>query len=372
MSRHGIPIGRIFGISIDLDYSWFLIIALLAWSLASSYYPAEFHGWSTGEYWALGFITAVLLFVSVLIHELAHSVVAQRFGISVPRITLFLFGGVSQLATEPPGPSAEFWISVVGPLTSLALAAFCWELEPLVFVSQPLLALAQYLALLNLLLALFNLIPGFPLDGGRVFRAVVWQFTKNYYRATVAAGVSGRFFGFLMIFYGVWKALTGSFIGGIWIAFIGWFLESAAGSQLQQEALKRLLGGHRVADAMERNFPVCAGEDTLEKLAVENVLPSRARCAVVTDSGELAGIVTMSAIREVPRERWSITKVSQIMIHLSRMAKIEPNAPLWSALEKMGRDGVNQLPVLQGKGVVGVLSRSDIVHYLGTVQSLSA
>ncbi len=123
---------------------------------------------------------------------------------------------------------------------------------------------------------------------------------------------------------------------------------------------------------MERNFPVCAGEDTLEKLAVENVLPSRARCAVVTDSGELAGIVTMSAIREVPRERWSITKVSQIMIHLNRMAKIEPNAPLWSALEKMGRDGVNQLPVLQGKGVVGVLSRSDIVHYLGTVQSLSA
>ena len=139
MSRHGIPIGRIFGISIDLDYSWFLIVGLLTWMLAASYYPAEFNGWTTGEYWAMGFVTAVMLFVSVLIHELAHSLMAQHYGISVPRITLFLFGGVSQIAAEPPSAGQEFWISVVGPVTSLALAAFFWEMEPLVAAWQPLL-----------------------------------------------------------------------------------------------------------------------------------------------------------------------------------------------------------------------------------------
>ncbi|HTZ58003.1 MAG TPA: site-2 protease family protein [Acidobacteriaceae bacterium] len=372
MSRHGIPIGRIFGISIDLDLSWFLIVGLLTWSLAVSYFPAQFPGWPASEYWALGFISAILLFASVLVHELAHSVVAGHFGLFVPRITLFLFGGVSQLATEPPSAAAEFWISVVGPLTSFALAAFFWELEPLLAASQPLIALASYLALLNLVLAVFNLIPGFPLDGGRIFRAAVWRFTNSYHQATVSAGISGRFFGFLLIFYGVWRALTGNIIDGVWIAIIGWFLESAAGSQLQQETLRRLLGGHKVADAMQRNFPVCGGEDSIEHLAVGILQPLRSRFAIVTENGVLTGIVTMAAIREIPREKWPATTVAQIMIPLQRMANIEPNAPLWSALEKMGRDGVNQLPVLQAGGVVGVLSRDDIVHYLGEVQTLSA
>lgn len=235
MSRHGIPIGRIFGISIDLDYSWFLIFGLITWILAVSYYPAEFRNWTDAGYWAMGSITAILLFVSVLVHELAHSLVAKHYGIPVPRITLFLFGGVSQIAVEPPSPATEFWIAVVGPLMSFAVAAVCWEIEPLVTRSQPFFALAEYLALLNLILALFNLIPGFPLDGGRVFRAVWWQFSRNYHRATMAAAFSGRFFGFLLIFWGLWHLLTSDVAGGIWIAFIGWFLESAAGTQLHGE-----------------------------------------------------------------------------------------------------------------------------------------
>lgn len=370
MSRHGIPIGRLFGIAIDLDYSWFLILGLLTWMLAASYFPAEYHDWSTAEYWAIGFVTSIMLFVSVLIHELAHSVVAQHYGIPVPRITLFLFGGVSQIAAEPPTSGDEFWIAAVGPLTSFALAALFWEIEPFC-PNQPLLALVTYLALINLVLALFNLIPGFPLDGGRVFRAIVWRVTKNYHRATNAAGIAGRFFGFLLIFFGVWEALTGSIFGGVWLAIIGWFLESAAGSQLQQEALRTMLNGHHVADAMRRNFVQVPGEVSLQDLVDRGLGPSGSRFAIVTIGGAAAGLVTMNAIRQIPHEAWPTTTTAQIMIPFQRLTTTQPDAVLWTALEKMGRDGVNQIPVLEGSGVVGVLSREDILHYLTGLRAVS-
>ncbi|MGH9607125.1 MAG: site-2 protease family protein [Terracidiphilus sp.] len=370
MSRHGIPIGRIFGISIDLDYSWFLIVALLTWMLAASYYPQQFPSWPAGEYWFVGFVTAVLLFASVLVHELAHSLVAQGYGIPVPRITLFLFGGVAQIANEPPSPAAEFWITIAGPATSFALAAVCWELEPLFRARGAGFALIEYLFLMNLILALFNLIPGFPLDGGRVLRALVWKTTGNYHRATVAAGVSGRFFGFLLIFIGIWQALTGDIAGGIWIAFIGWFLESAAGSQLHQETLRNLLGGHRVADAMQSNFVHAPGDLTLQELVDRYVLPSNARTVVVTAPDGRAGVVTLAAIRETPSQSWPATRASQVMTPLQSMDTTRPGAILWSALEKMGRDGVNQLPVVDRSGVVGILSREDVLHYLSVLQGL--
>jgi Zn-dependent protease len=369
MSKHGIPIGRIFGIAIDLDYSWFLIFGLITWILAASYYPAEFRDWSDAEYWAMGVITAILLFVSVLVHELAHSLVAKRYGIPVPRITLFLFGGVSQIAVEPPNPSTEFWIAVVGPLMSFAVAAVCWEIEPLLTSSQPLFALAEYLALLNLILALFNLIPGFPLDGGRVFRALWWRFSNDYHRATMAAAFSGRFFGFLLIFFGLWHLLTGDVAGGIWIAFIGWFLESAAGTQLHQETLKNLLGGHTVADAMQRTFPQVPAGVTIDELAERTGLLSNGRPVIVSSAEGAAGMVTLPAIRSVPLEAWPSTVAAQVMTPFAKIDTTQPGAVLWSALEKMGRDGVNQLPVVDGNGIVGMISREDILHYLSALQT---
>lgn len=369
MLRHGIPIGRIFGITIDLDYSWFLIVGLLAWLLAVSYYPAEFSNWTAVEYWAMGGVTAVMLFVSVLIHELAHSLVARHFGISVPRITLFLFGGVSQIASEPPNSAAEFWIAVVGPLTSFALAAFCWELEPLVAGSQHLYALAEYLALINLILAIFNLIPGFPLDGGRVFRAILWRFSKNYHRATMAAGFTGRFFGFMLIFYGFWRMLARDFAGGLWIAFIGWFLESAATGQLHQETLKDLLGGHKVADAMQRSFPQANADITLQQLADQTGLSSNGRSVIVTAQGGVLGQVTLEALRGVPLEAWPFTTAAHVMTPIESIDTTQPGAILWSVLEKMGRDGVNQMPVLDENGIAGMLSREDILHYLSVLKT---
>ncbi|MGA9061841.1 MAG: site-2 protease family protein [Terracidiphilus sp.] len=369
MSRHGIPIGRLFGISIDLDYSWFLIVGFLAWILAVSYYPAEFPGWTVGEYWTMGAVTAIMLFVSVLIHELAHSLVAQHFGIPVPRITLFLFGGVSQIAAESSDPATEFWIALVGPITSFALAAFCWEVEPFVAGSQPLFALAEYLALINLILAIFNLIPGAPLDGGRVLRAILWRISQNEHKATIAAALSGRFFGFLLIFFGIWHIFSGDLFGGLWIAFIGWFLESAAGSELHQETLKNLLGAHKVADAMQRNIAQVPGDVSLQGLAERTGLPSNGRSVIVTSPQGAVGVVTLSGIRSVAHEAWPSTMVAQAMTPLQAMSTIRPDAILWSALERMGRNGLDQLPVADGNAIVGMLSREDILHYLSVLKS---
>ena len=245
MTRHNIPLGRILGISIGLDYSWFVIFALLTWMLADSYYPAEFKDWPPFLYWFMGAVTAVMLFVSVLLHELGHSVVALRYKISVRSITLFLFGGVAQIGGEPPSAIAEFLIASAGPLVSLVLAVLFYAVQPLVGGIEPLLGLAKYLAYINLALALFNLIPGYPLDGGRAFRAIVWAITGNMRRATLIAANGGRFFAFLFIFIGVWQMFGGNFGGGLWIAFIGWFLDNAASAQVQQVMIQGLLTGHR-------------------------------------------------------------------------------------------------------------------------------
>src|SRR6267378_15129 len=271
MFRHTVPVGRILGIPIDLDYSWFLIAALTTWVLAVSYYPLEFKRGTSVEYWLMGAVTAVLFFGSIVVHELAHSWVALRYKIPVHRITLFIFGGVSQIAGEPPSASAEFLIAVVGPLTSLALAALFYLSEPLLVNVAPALAVAKYLALINGMLGLFNLIPGFPLDGGRVFRSIVWGVSKNFRQATLIAASTGRFFGFLFIVVGVWQALRGNVGNGLWTAFIGWFLESAAGAQVQQQMVQGLLVGHKVSEVMGNACTHVPGDTSLQELVDQEV-----------------------------------------------------------------------------------------------------
>jgi Zn-dependent protease/predicted transcriptional regulator len=374
MFRHAISIGRIFGISIDLDYSWFLVLGLLTWVLAVSYYPGEFKDWSVAEYWLMGALTALMLFASVLLHELGHSIVAKRYGIPVPRITLFIFGGVSEIAAEPPSAGVEFWIAAAGPIVSFALALIFWELRPFLVNAGPLLALAKYLAILNFVLGVFNLVPGFPLDGGRVFRSIMWGITRNFGRSSVIATVTGRFFGFSFIFVGVWQALTGNIFNGLWIALIGWFLESAAASQDQLQVVKNLLGGHKVSEVMNRDFPRISGDVSLQEVVDKNVLAQGRRSFVVSNGEGAAGLLTLSTIKEVPRAAWPRITASQVMLPLGKVISIQPAAELWTALEKMGRDGVNQLPVLGGNGdnaIVGMLSRDDLVQYLRVLQALS-
>jgi Zn-dependent protease len=370
MTRHNIPIGRVLGIPIGLDYSWFLIFALLTWMLAGSYYPAEFKDWPPLLYWFMGAATALMLFGSVLLHELGHSVVALRFKIPVRSITLFIFGGVAQIGAEPPSAKAEFLVAIAGPIVSLALAVVFTVLKPAVAAVEPLWGLVKYLAYINFALVLFNLIPGFPLDGGRVFRAVVWAVTKNMRRATLIAANTGRFFGFLFILLGVWQILGGNFGNGLWIAFIGWFLDNAASAQVHQVVFQGLLADHTVSQAMNGHCASVPAELTLQQLVDEHILGGGRRCFVVQRGANTVGLMTLHRMKGVPRPDWPTTSAAQAMLPLEQLKHTSPDTLIWTALQQMDRDGVNQLPVMTGSQVVGMLSREDVITFLRTVQEL--
>jgi Zn-dependent protease len=370
MKQQAIPIGRIFGIPIRLDYSWFLIFAFLTWTLAVGYYPAEFSRWSTTQYWVMGAVTAIMLFVSVLLHELGHSVIAMRYKIPVRSITLFIFGGVAQISTEPPSAAAEFWIAIAGPVVSFALAVLFTLLQPVFPPLSPLLALATYLAYINGVLAIFNLIPGFPLDGGRVLRAIVWGITHSLRQATVIAGNVGRLIGYIFIFVGVWQVISGNLINGLWIAFIGWFLESAAVSQIQQQQVQGVLAGHKVSEIMGRNYAAIPANTTLQQMVDHHILGQGRRSFVVEQNDHVAGLLTLHHVKEIPRNTWDMTTATQAMIPIAQVKRINPDAELWTALEEMDRDGVNQLPVMTDGQILGMLSRDDVISYLRTLQEL--
>jgi Zn-dependent protease/CBS domain-containing protein len=353
-----------------LDYSWFLIFALLTWMLGGSYYPAEFKTWPPLLYWFMGAATAIMLFASVLLHELGHSMVAMRFKVPVRSITLFLFGGVAQIGAEPPSAKAEFLIASAGPIVSLALAVLFSVAQSAVAGIQPLWGLAKYLAYINFALVLFNLIPGFPLDGGRVFRALVWATTKNMRRATLVAANAGRFFGFLFIFAGVWKMFNGDFGGGLWIAFIGWFLDNAASQQVHQVMFQGLLAGHTVSQAMSSHCVTVPADLTIEQLVDEHILGGGQRCFLVTRESDTVGMITLHRIKQVPRHDWATTTAAQAMLPLEQLKRTDPETQLWTALQQMDRDGVNQLPVTRDNHVLGMLSRASVITFLGTLQEL--
>lgn len=375
MTQHNIPLGRIFGIRIGLDYSWFVIFALLTWMLADSYYPEEFKHWSPLLYWLMGAVTAIMLFASVLLHELGHSVVALRYKIPVRSITLFLFGGVAQIGAEPPSAVAEFFIAIAGPLVSLALATLFSVAQPLLVGIEPLMGLAKYLAYINFALVLFNMIPGYPLDGGRVFRAIVWAITGDMGRSTLIAANVGRFFAFVLIFAGVWQMFSGNLGGGLWIAFIGWFLDNAASVQVQQVVHRGLLTGHRVSEAMSTHCAVIPEDLTLQQLVNEKILDGGQRSFLVNRGDQTVGLITLHRIKEVPRREWATKSAAQAMLPFGQLKSINPDAELWSALQMMDRNGVNQLPVIRDQHVIGMLSREDAISFIRTLQdfgSLSA
>ncbi len=370
MRSQTVSLGKIFRIPVRLDYSWFLIFILLTWLLAGSYYPGAYPNWPVAEYWILGAVTAVMFFVCVLLHELGHSVVAQRSGIPVNSITLFVFGGVSQIAEEPTKPLTDFLVASTGLVVSLVLALAFAALQPVVAGIPPLLALAQYLAYINGLLLLFNLIPGFPLDGGRMFRAIVWGAVKNFDRATLIAAVLGRIIALLFILLGVWLIFFGSFLNGVWIIFIGWFLENASTGEVRQQTLRTLLAGHKVSQIMGRNYVSIPAEITLQRLADDHILGTGGRFFIVENAGVVAGIMTLHKVREIPREEWSRTLVSQAMIPFEKVDWTGPDEELWDALQKMNQDGVNQLPVMVEGRIQGVLSRENVISYLQTMRDL--
>jgi Zn-dependent protease/predicted transcriptional regulator len=372
MNNQSIPAGRVFGIPLRIDYSWFLIFALITWTLATGYFPAEFKSWPVAEYWVVGGITAVVFFVSVLLHELGHSVVAQHYKIEVNSITLLIFGGVSEIKSEPVSALSEFWISISGPIVSLALAGIFAVLALLFSGVEALLALTKYLAYINLLLGAFNLIPGFPLDGGGVLMSIVWGITHKRHLGVVVATTVGSFFAYLFIALGAYQVLGGNFLNGLWTVFIGWFLLNASGGEARREKIKSSLSGRKVSEAMSLGYTIIPSDTTLQYLVDEHILGGSRRSFIIQKDEAVVGLATMHALQAVPKEKWPTTRVDQVMIPSGQIKQISPDTEIWEAIEEMDRDGVNQLPVMLDGQIRGILTREDVISFIRRMSGAGA
>ena len=362
--RGSFRLGRIAGIEIGVHYTWLLAFVVISWSLAEGLFPQQYPGWSRGAYWGTGMLAALLLFVSVLLHELAHSLYARSRGLPVHSIVFFIFGGVSNIASEAQRPHDEFFIALFGPLTSLVLAALFWALLQLTGPrGDPLEATLSYLALINALLAAFNLLPGFPLDGGRVLRAVIWGVTGSMSRATGIAATVGQVFAWILIGYGVFSMFTGNVLGGIWIAFIGWFLNGAASASKQEVTLKEHLKGVRVRDVMELNPETISPQMLVEDLVRDFFFQRGRRAVAVTENDRLLGIITLTDVKGLSQEKWPQTQVAEIMTS-SPIYSVAKDDDLQSAFGLIAEHDLNQVPVMDSGMVAGLLSRADIVRYL--------
>ncbi len=358
-------LGKIAGISIYINVSWFIILVFLTWSLATGWFPIFYPGWTATTYWVISLVSALLLFVSVLLHELAHSLVARARGLSVKNITLFIFGGVSNIEQEPTSPGVEFQMAVVGPVVSLLIGLLAYLLQlPFGGSKSPIVAILAYLAVTNVLLGIFNLIPGFPLDGGRVLRSIIWKVTGSLQRATRIVTIVGQIIAYLFILWGIWQFFGGNILNGIWIGFIGWFLLSAAQSANSQVMLQSMFGGVTVSDVMNTNLVTVPANISLQRLVDEYFLPGGLRSALVMQADQLAGLITLSDIRHVPRDQWAQVPVGHAMIPLERLHVVSPQQSLNDVLPLMAGRDVNQLPVVQNGRLVGILSRDAIVRFL--------
>ncbi len=359
-------LGRIAGIDVSIHASWLVVFGLVVWSLASGYLPGLYPGWAPATYLLTAIVAALLLFASVLAHELSHSVVARARGLPVRGITLFIFGGVANIGQEASRPLDEFLMAVVGPLSSLVLAALFWAASVLArpLATTPAHAILVYLATLNTALALFNLLPGFPLDGGRVLRSIVWGVTADVRRATQIAAMTGNAVAYLFILGGLWIAFVrGDFFNGIWLAFIGWFLNNAADASRRQVEMQYRLAGVRVGDIMNPAPVVVAPEVTLRDLVNDYVLRRGVRALPVVEGDRLVGIITLSDIKEVPQDQWPTTTVGEVVRRRTSLVVATPRQDLASAINALAEGDLNQLPVVEDGRLVGLLTRSDIIRY---------
>lgn len=367
MFGRGVRLTKIFGIELWVDYSWLMIFALLLWSLATSYFPHEYPGLGTTAYWIMGAVSAILLFVCVLLHELSHSFVAQKSGIAVPRITLFIFGGVAQISQEARSAKTEFNIAVVGPISSFVLAVIFWILAKSDFVSadKRLLAIFNYLAFINIALAVFNMIPGFPLDGGRILRAYLWNRWQDVRKATYTVSQIGSGFGVGLMLLGLINVFFGNLIGGIWFIFIGMFLNQAAKSGYQMTVLRDVLSGVKVKNVMTSNVISVPESVSLNDLA-QNYFYRYLFVSfpVVSDGGQLIGIVSIKQVKDVPRDSWYEKKVRDIMISASEIQVLSPNDEASGALNLLMKNELGRIPVVDGDKLVGIITRRDIMTLL--------
>ncbi|HEY6264415.1 MAG TPA: site-2 protease family protein [Candidatus Acidoferrum sp.] len=368
MPRPGLKITTILGIPIYVDTSWVFVFALITYTIGEQF--AQMHPqWTGTQHWTLGILTSLLFFSSVIFHELAHSVVAQHYKIRVISITLFLFGGLARIERDPSKAIQEFNIAIAGPLASGLLAGTFYSLRLLFPYSQMAGALGTWLGSTNLMLALFNLLPGFPLDGGRIFRAIVWGATKNFAKATRIAGASGKLIAYVMILGGAWGVFHENIQLGLWTAFIGWFLLNAAQESVAQVAIRETLAGLNAADVMSHEVPTVDGHITLEEYGAEVLRTGRRFHLVLTDD-RLVGLMNVHMLNSVPREEWVHNSVQAAMIPREKILWASPEEPLLRLLERLLAADVNQMPVVSGTEngthVVGMVTRDSILRVVQT------
>ena len=370
--RSSFRLGRILGIEIRIHISWLLIFAFLTWSLAAGYFPSLLPNAPTAEYWALGAISSIALFASVLAHEIGHSFVARRNGIPVKDITLFIFGGASNITKEAETAGAEFRMAFTGPVVSFVLGAIFLAVYYAAGGSGSKTAFSAamlYLGQINFVLGAFNLLPGFPLDGGRVFRSIVWSINHDALKATRIAATTGQVIAYIFIFGGIALAFVNG-ISGLWLAFIGWFLASAASASLQQSVLMETLKGVKVKEITRSGIKTGEPSLTIEQ-ALSVMLDSHQRALPVMDNGQMLGLVSMTDIKRTSRDNWPVETIDRIMTPVASVKTIAPDDDLTKAVELMQSEGFNQLPVMSGSQLRGLVSRSDLLNYIQLKQEAS-
>jgi Zn-dependent protease/predicted transcriptional regulator len=369
-----LTLGKIFGIEIRLHYTWFIVFIFITWSLATGSLPQQYPGLTVIVYWIIGAISAIILFVSVLFHELCHSYVAIRNGLPVPNITLFIFGGVSQIAEEPKTPSLEFRMAFVGPLSSFALAAVLgagWLVAMVLNLGAVIIAPLNYGFLINLLLGGFNLLPAFPLDGGRVLRAKLWSWKNDLIVATKISTKVGDAFAYGLVFIGFFIVIQGEWISGLWLVFIGWFLKNGADASLRETIVSQALSEVSVRDIMNTQVITLDPDITIAGAVDNYFYKYKHQGYPVVQGDKISGIITIHDLQRLPKEVWSTSLVKNVMTPAERLVYVKPEEPALEAMIKLSRMMVGRLPVLEGEKVVGIVTRSDLMGAIRTRTELA-
>lgn len=368
--KSAIKVGKIINIAIEIDISWVIIFALIALTLSEGYFPSIDPKISILSRWLMGIIASILLFASILIHELSHSYIAQKNNIIIKKITLFIFGGVAQLTREPDSAKVELKIAVAGPISSIILAAIFFIISSVfaphgVYSNKIVFELFRYLFLINIILAAFNLVPAFPLDGGRIFRAFIWMLTNNMEKSTRIASYMGQIFAFLLMLWGIMQIFSGRLLGGLWLIFIGWFLNNAAITSWQQVVLQHTIIGNEVKDLMTQDVIKIKPDAKIDDL-IENYFLHYKHIAmpVVNEGNDALGIITLHAAKAVPGDKRNVTYVKDVMTPIDRHFYISPETKVIDALNKMQAEEAGRLLVLEGKKLAGILSKSDILKFI--------
>ncbi len=365
--RRGFDLFTVAGIKVSINYTWFIVLGLVVWSLAVEHFPRAYPDFGKGTIWLVSVIAALLLFVSVLLHELSHSFVGNRLGLGIRGITLFIFGGIAHLGKEPEDPNTELKVAAAGPACSLALAVIFFFLYFALYTEYgqtPVSAVFEYLWYVNTALVVFNLVPGFPLDGGRLLRAILWKRSKDIRKATRIASLFGRGFAALLIVGGLFEILVTRNLGGVWLVLIGMFLQQAAEGSYQHVLVRKALSGLKVRETMSTDVVFVSPSISLDELVESYFFKYRFSSFPVVDGTALVGIVDVHQVKHIPRDQWQQTTTGDVMTPISEELVLHPEDDAVDALTKMLKSGWGKLPVAEGTRLVGILTRRDVMAIL--------